>query len=573
MAAAPSCESLTAIDWTGVILIDGIPDPRDREEYTLAIDPHQMIENYQGYAVSCRVSDPSTKITLKGREVAVYGITEQEVEKELDEAFDGLVCYGVQTQKLALAIDTYIKNELKSVFSKLESQRGNSASPTNDPVMKAKRCLSPKIEPKLAPKALLEEIKRLPLEIEENFFALERLVEKRVHIFETLQEPFYLKTYVEFVMGEEMCKRMHNLYPLCRMLPSDQVSRLRELIEVKLNDKLRALATQKCVEGIAEKICKEIPDNWNLSDAQMETLAAKIDYGLFETFEMQMSTERTRSNMVAFARELTHSIGRNWSLSREQTEALQQIIFSVSFSYPGVEIETVLRTREGLEIARAIREPYSQFTQPIHYYIEETFYPALIDVVRKPLHPYPRMERLKMALNDYFHIDRIRQLATARMFQLLAEYKRTMGENLRDRVVRALEAAKNEVEIAQVFQEYQIDPLNEEDHSIFAPFLILLLSRENDLLFSYVPPLGEEEEIAKVDGVEQDLDDVDGYDSLDPTPRECLLFMADSAQDNLERVCSKLGFRVEFAPLHPGRSISIGNIMSLETRDSVSPVL
>ncbi len=93
------------------------------------------------------------------------------------------------------------------------------------------------ISPSLQFLQLKEFLAKLPSEYRDHFADISHLLQKRIDVFSVLRRPeFNEMRIIEFVLGEELYKRIFDVLPISWWLPAEKVSALRDLIQSQLQD-------------------------------------------------------------------------------------------------------------------------------------------------------------------------------------------------------------------------------------------------------------------------------------------------------------------------------------------------
>ena len=101
-------------------------------------------------------------------------------------------------------------------------------------IRKLQRSFMALIRPVVRPEALSEALDDLPEEYKEHFRGLVTLVQKRIDVFRTLIGEYTAIHTMEFVLGEELNKRILKNLPIQWRLPKENVPRFQALLEYQM---------------------------------------------------------------------------------------------------------------------------------------------------------------------------------------------------------------------------------------------------------------------------------------------------------------------------------------------------
>ncbi len=103
---------------------------------------------------------------------------------------------------------------------------------TSMKIKKMKKTFLSLVSPDFRPYEIKKALDSIPLEYINYFKALSVLLHKRIQAFETLSKQDYSPVYtIEFVLGEELYKRIFKNLPICWRLPKGNVPHLHQLID------------------------------------------------------------------------------------------------------------------------------------------------------------------------------------------------------------------------------------------------------------------------------------------------------------------------------------------------------
>lgn len=240
-----------------------VPEKSDsgRGQFAIVRNVYEIIPNYFG---TSRLSAPRYFDTqLCGRAVKLYGITEDEAFKAFQRAFriedEDLIVPVVKNIELSVVIDKYILSELDWIFRccpRLPSGYVRPQKPlteddrdmivlekTVQAIESLEKQCSSLMNPVLKPEQLLDVLQEVPEELLGSFITVINLLEQRVNIFKTIvasrKQIDGVSSYtgldtLRFVLGEEMLKRFTSVLPIIWKLPSDQVKRVHQFVECKV---------------------------------------------------------------------------------------------------------------------------------------------------------------------------------------------------------------------------------------------------------------------------------------------------------------------------------------------------
>jgi hypothetical protein len=202
----------------------------------------QLQENY--VRTSPYRTPDSLFLTLEGREFRVYGISEEEADKEFTEALSPLVEPIVEVKPIKEALDRLIQQEFRrSFFAQLASTLPRRKEIWEPRIEESEllaainlryiRAPLQKFAQPLQHKNLLELLENMPEALQLHFAPLRRILEWALNFLQETGTFVSLET-AKNRLGEELEKRILKNQPIKWKIPKDKVPYLHRLFEAHL---------------------------------------------------------------------------------------------------------------------------------------------------------------------------------------------------------------------------------------------------------------------------------------------------------------------------------------------------
>ncbi len=492
-------------------------------EHAFFLDKFIWIDNYFAYAPKKMAK--TVELTLDGRQIKIIGISEEESLDEFRRAFGDLIQPVVLNKNLEKMLDSHIIQECMRAFSQFEPQigaRGLGMRVSNISLTPSETTqLDAAIEPLSVPTPL-------PGEVRKTLESLpsERLKVAFLSLFDPIITPDEIKQS-QMLMHLKQMKRSifeciepvlqpEKLKKALNHLPDEYrgyFSEMLHLLEKRIAVFSTLIGSSTAIETLAfvlgeefyKRFFKKLPIEWTLPKEKVPELRNRIEYHL-KLLEDSEDPNGSRENLLCLT------------------------------------LGEVSAAKKMLDILVVERD----------YSIDERFFPTLLPFTNMPLHPWPRLERIKQAFRIYFPIENLLKNITPEMVQFYHYVENSLAEEAKDRLSDELEEAKTTQEKLQVLKKANLQEpflISKEMETLFY-FLSLMLPSSNQAFEQEVYSDNEEEEKGSSTTEER----------RSPSVISRLHQLELQARQTLENTCMSVEVKVLFQ--QQGREVRLGTINS-----------
>lgn len=554
-------------------------DPLSGVEYVLPPEKLVFIENYFSYAP--KIQADQIEITLDGRKIEILGLNEEESLIEFQKAFGDFFHPIVNIVELARVIDHCIINELFRAFNEITpftQARGLGRAYGSTDANKA-------------------EIAQINLEID--------------RFTSDIPTPGELREAIERLPSARAKRILLQMY-------SPMIT-VKEIEIAQTAMKIRNL--QKPFMNLIHPFIQPIPLMQALAHLPAEyqerfqlissLLQKRVD--VFKTLESEYSPIHTMLFVLGeeLHKRIIKTLPVHWQLPKENVPRLRTLIEYQRKGLEDANSDSQFVVFIACDESDIFESLLKLFQEDKDYVIDDEMLSQLIPITKMPLHPWPRVERVKQAFRNYARIERLLVRVTDEMFLILEKIKKELSNELRDRLGEDLERAKSLLEKLKVIEEFMIPGFHftHEEQGVLIDLLSIYVPASNEFLMEPIRPFGITDEMIQIleriklnlndesrlhlfQALEQAPDKTEQLKLIEPfkvadchfspddedelidfllmfiplepqrTVRDDLIGLEANARQTLSNVCSDIGVKVVFKQL--GREISVGSLKESE---------
>jgi hypothetical protein len=156
------------------------------------------------------------------------------IYKEIEQCSVVLPQPGELREAMARIGDVRLKRAMLSMPDPLITPKEIEQAHQRMRIEKIQNSLMRFVVPELQPEKLKQALEELPEEYRDHFQELVNLIQKRIDVFSTLVDEYSATFTMEFVLGEELNKRILKELPIQWRLPKENVGRFHSLLEYQI---------------------------------------------------------------------------------------------------------------------------------------------------------------------------------------------------------------------------------------------------------------------------------------------------------------------------------------------------
>lgn len=420
------------------------------EEFVCRLNNFDLIENY--FSSAPQKLSESIELCLEGRKITILGITEEESLEEFRKAFGQFLQPVVNTCELADVIDRFLEGEFIKEFKALYPSFPNRGMGWN----LIKEDLNPE-EVVL----LQDEIDRFPSEIPfpgDLRDALTRLpTEKLKSALLSMAEPMI--TLNEIQLAQTAMK----------------IRRLQKPFMQSVRPRLQPEALKSALENLPEEYKDHFRPLLRLIQKRIEVFETLIDdYTAIYTVEFVLGEELNQ--------QILQNLPIQWRLPKEEVPRFRTLLEYQMIRVKGTDADSgpsgdvvLLGDDQALNAEKLLEE----FQEVRDYYVHESLFPRILPFTNMPLHPWPRIERIKQAFRSYFPIESLLRAVNDEMIAYYEQIQRNLSPELRKQIEKELEVAQTTDEKLNVFKKFRFPefPCTPAEQEAFAHVLTIFISQ------------------------------------------------------------------------------------------------